>query len=146
MDYRWVKLLGQGGFGQVHEVANRNLPGSAPHIALKLFKVRHDDDDDEATQQRITRATREMRHHQRAANASEFVVNMYSWGQIDESFLFVSMELCTGGDVKKRLGEIVAGSDLRLKLYLQISRGVEAIHEAGLIHMDLKPENGAPLT
>ena len=36
----------------------------------------------------------------------------------------------------------MADTALRWKLYLQICRGLEAIHAEGIIHMDLKPENG----
>ena len=48
-----------------------------------------------------------------------------------------------GGDVKGLLegGDGVADGALRWKLYSQIATGLDAIHRANLIHMDLKPEN-----
>jgi hypothetical protein len=103
MDYRYVSPLGQGGFGFVTRVANRNLPDDAPHVALKLIKVKHDDE--EAAQEEIEKTAREMSLHQRAAAASQYVVNMHTWGQIAEEYFFVVMDLCEGGDVAKLLDE-----------------------------------------
>ena len=144
MDYRFVSLRGEGGYGVVYEVANRNLPDGAPHVALKLIKVKHDDE--EGTQEEIDRAAREMSHHQRAAASSRYVVDMHTWGQIDDEFFFVAMELCEDGDVEKLLNEqpgrgLEAG--LLWRLYEQLALGLKAIHDAGLIHLDLKPANCA---
>ena len=144
MDYHYVRPLGIGGYGAVYEVANRNLPDDAPHVALKLIKVKHDDE--EAAQEEIARTAREMSHHQRAAASSRYVVNMHTWGQIDDEFFFVAMELCEDGDVEKLLNEqpgrgLEAG--LLWRLYEQLALGLKAIHDAGLIHLDLKPANCA---
>jgi serine/threonine protein kinase len=135
MDYRWVQLLGQGGFGQVHEVAHRHKPADAPHIALKLIKAPHNPDDEDAAMEALAKTAREMEHHQRVSDSSEFIVSLLTWGQIGDEFFFVSMELCPGGDVAKllespdNLGRGLA-VDLRWKLYKQIAMGVAAIHEA----------------
>ena len=142
MDYGFVRHKGQGGYGVVYEVANRHLPDDAPHVALKLIKVKHDDE--EAAQEEIEKTAREMSLHQRAAAASQYVVNMHTWGQIAEEYFFVVMDLCEGGDVAKLLREqpgrgLEAG--LLWRLYEQLAEGVQAIHEADLIHLDLKPEN-----
>ena len=93
-----------------------------------------------------------MAHHQRAAASSEYVVKINTWGQISDEFLFVAMEVCTGGDIAQLLknpdapGRKIAMNDdaLRWKLYDQICMGLSAIHAAGLIHMDIKPGNGEP--
>jgi len=136
MDLVWIKKLGEGGFGQVHLVKNKN---NNTRTALKLIKV----EDDE----KLPRAIKEMQHHQKAATASEFVVNICTWGQVSDDFLYVELEFCAGGDIRKILDSAnpshsgMADTDLRWKLYLQICRGLEAVHETGLIHMDLKPEN-----
>ena len=103
MDYRYCKLLGQGGFGVVYEVAHRHKPDSSPHVALKLVKATSPDDDDEAVAEALAKTAREMEHHQRVADSSEFIVSLLTWGQIGDEFFFVSMELCVGGDVAKLL-------------------------------------------
>ena len=144
MDYGFVRHKGQGGYGVVYEVANRHLPDDAPHVALKLIKVKHDDE--EAAQEEIDRTAREMSHHQRAAASSPYVVDMLTWGQIDDEFFFVAMELCTGGDVAKLLNEQLGRgleAELLWRLYEQLAEGLQAIHDADLIHQDLKPANCA---
>ena len=105
------------------------------HLALKLLST------DES---KIESTSREMEHHQRAAAMSEFVVDMYTWGQIGDDFMFVSMEYCSGGDIQRLIkqGSGIADDALRWKLYMQVCIGVHAIHEADLIHLDLKPANG----
>ena len=136
MDYRWVRLLGEGGFGQVHEVSHRHHAAGSPHIALKLIKAVHGSrDDDDAVARKLKETAKEMEHHQRAASTSEFVVELFTWGQIGEEFFFVSMELCTGGDVAQLLEaaeQLGRGleSELLWKLFEQIALGIEAIHKA----------------
>ena len=148
LETRWIvqkEAIGEGGFGVVYEVANRNLPDGEAHVALKLIKVKHDDEE-AAQQEEIARTAREMSHHQRAAASSPYVVDMLSWGQIDDEFFFVAMELCAAGDVAKLLNEQPGRgleAELLWRLYEQLTEGLQAIHDADLIHQDLKPANCA---
>lgn len=140
MDLVWEQKLGKGAFGQVHRVKNRHSDTS---MALKIIQV--------DSEEKLEASSKEMAHHQKAAALSEFVVNIPDggWGQIGDEFLFVLMELCSGGDIRKLLKNAdpkdsgLHDDGLRWKLMLQITSGIEAIHASGLIHMDLKPENGA---
>ena len=143
MDLIWSGKLGEGAFGQVHRVKNKYRSSAERDVlsAVKLIKV-----DDEA---KLDSASNEMKHQMRAAASTEFVVDVRNWGQIGDEYLFIEMELCAGGDVRKLLDASdpprsgIADGALRWKLYGQICSGMSAIHAAGLIHMDLKPENGA---
>ena len=138
MDLSWVSWLGEGAFGQVHLVKDREIHDL---WAVKFIKVENDG--------LIQEASKEMQHHKRAAESSEFVVKIKTWGQVGDEFLFVQMEYCAGGDVRKLLNKAdpstigISDDELRWKLYRQICEGLASIHSAGLIHMDLKPENGA---
>ena len=139
MDYEWIEKVGEGGFGQVHKVRNRYRKGGAGAsgdalVALKLIRV-----EDE---KKMESGVKEMAHHQRAAASSEFVVEIFTWGQIGEEFLYVTMEFCAGGDINKLLTRHgMTDAALRVKLYLQVCKGIAAIHQANLIHMDMKPAN-----
>ena len=109
------------------------------NVAVKLIKF-----EDEAD---VTSACKEIETHQRVSSVSEFVVELHTWGQINDEFFFVMMEFCAGGDVDKlvrqTLGAGMTDAALRWKLYHQICLGLAAIHSAGIIHMDIKPPNGA---
>merc|ERR1719453_2787481 len=86
-DLVWKKKLGQGAFGQVHLVENRH---NNDRQAVKLVRV---------LEGKMQFAVQEMHHQSRASKASEFVVNMFTWGQISDEFLFMIMEFYGGGDV-----------------------------------------------
>merc|ERR1711998_683655 len=131
MDMTWEMFLGEGSFGQVHKVKNRHTGAVS---ALKLIKT---------SDGKIGKAEKEMSNHQKAAASSEFVLKIIHWGQISDEFLYMQLELCSGGDVKRLLkGKKGMDDDtLRWKLYLQVLMGIVAIHSAGLIHLDIKPEN-----
>ena len=73
------------------------------HVALKLVKATSPDDDVDAVAEALAKTAREMEHHQRVADSSEFIVSLLTWGQIGDEYFFVSMELCAGGDVAKLL-------------------------------------------
>ena len=96
-DLVWRKKLGEGGFGQVYLAKNKHRSSSTfgALSAVKLIKC-----EDES---KLHKASKEMQHHQKAAVASEFVVNILTWGQIPDEFLFIEMEFCAGGDARKLL-------------------------------------------
>jgi serine/threonine protein kinase len=59
-----------------------------------------------------------------------------------KEFLFIAMELCSGGTLRKWLENVEPRrSDIATKLFHQICSGVAYIHKQKLIHRDLKPEN-----
>jgi hypothetical protein len=137
-DFIWVQKIGEGRFGQVHLVENKHRKGE--RSAFKLIKVENEE--------QLEMASQEMAHHQLASASSEFVVKVSSWGgQVADEFLFLSMEFCSGGDVRKLLNASdpprsgLADNSLRWKLYWQICKGLEAIHAIGLIHLGINPES-----
>ena len=63
----------------------------------------------------------------------------------DARYLYLSMELCTGGDFFEYLTKLSGKKTLSEKkaaeIFAQILRGVKHIHDQDLGHFDLKPEN-----
>ena len=61
----------------------------------------------------------------------------------DQRFIYLCMELCTGGELlehfsnnKKRIDEGEAA-----KIFLPLLRALQYIHSEKIIHRDIKPEN-----
>ena len=130
--YQLQKLLGRGGMGEVYQaydtktdrvVALKVLP---PHLA-----------EDEVFQQRFRRES------QAAAGVNDpHVVPIHGFGEIDGR-LYLDMRLIDG----HTLGEILAERKKPLEpaysvsIIEQVATALDAAHEAGLIHRDVKPSN-----
>ena len=130
--YQLQELLGRGGMGEVYRAYDTNtdrivavkvLP---PHLA-----------DDSTFQQRFRRES------QAAAGLNEpHVVPIHGFGEIDDR-LYLDMRLIEGRD----LGTILKESDkppgaaFAVNVVEQVAAALDAAHEAGLIHRDVKPSN-----
>ncbi len=127
--------LGRGGMGVVYRAHDVNLHR---HVALKVIAPRL------VTQpaviasfQREARALAQVR--------SQHVVQVHAMGAFEGSFFFV-MELVTGPTLSAIVDEHAANAsfvpDARsLTILKQVAAGLDAIHEVGTIHRDVKPDN-----
>jgi len=69
------------------------------------------------------------------------VCRIHEYGE-DGTLCFISMELVEGENLKERLGRTgPLPADEATRIGVDIARGLEAIHEAGIIHRDLSPFN-----
>jgi uncharacterized RDD family membrane protein YckC len=128
--YRLVRLIGQGGFGQVWEAASAR---NGRRVALKVLIATRS-----ATREEIERFKREGRL---AASLSHpNCVYVFSAEEI-EGRPVITMELMPGGTLQDLLRKGPLPYWKAVDYTLQIVDGLEAAHASGVIHRDIKPSN-----
>ncbi|MFV8754530.1 serine/threonine-protein kinase [Nannocystaceae bacterium ST9] len=136
--YELVGRLGSGGMGVVHRAHDPELDRP---VAVKL--LRPEVSADGKARARMLREARSL-----AKLSHPNVITVYDVGTIDgeDGPVFVAMELVAGKDLRRWLADRRGSTDPSawievLERFLAAGRGLEAAHEAGLIHRDFKPEN-----
>jgi serine/threonine-protein kinase len=129
--YEVLSVLGQGGMGAVFRVRDRELDAE---VALKLLTAPLPGADAGATALR-----QEIRLARMITHAN--VVRVHDFGESSGS-RFLTMEYVPGTTLRELLDRKSA-LDLApaLQIAKQICRGLVAVHRAGIVHGDLKPQN-----
>jgi tetratricopeptide (TPR) repeat protein len=125
--YRVVGLVGEGGMGRVHLAEDEQLRRK---VALKVLKSA-----DHSSRRRFLREARA------AARVSHpNLCPIYEVGEHDGQ-PFIVMELLAGETLAARLhrGPLPVGE--ALDLALDLLEGLAALHDAGVVHRDVKPSN-----
>ncbi|WP_063018287.1 serine/threonine-protein kinase PknD [Nocardia niwae] len=129
--YRLLSLLGQGGMGQVWR-AHDSLTNRV--VALKVLPERFADD--EQLRERFRRECRAV-----AQLTEPHVIPIHDFGDIDGR-LYLNMRLIEGTDLRTVLTREGALSPRRaVAIIAQVAGALQAAHEAGLVHRDVKPSN-----
>ena len=123
--------LGRGGMGTVYRAQDTALE---EEVALKVMAAGTAVDPELAKRFRSEiRLARQIAHRN--------VCRIYEYGE-EAGHRFISMELIDGTDVRRLLrdrGPLPAAE--AYDIAIQVARGLEAIHEAGIVHRDLKTPN-----
>lgn len=128
--FRIERLLGAGGMGSVYRANDVRLNRAC---ALKILLP-------ELTAHPTAR--RRMEQEARALARIEHPNVVQVRNSFDDNgLLVIELELVTGGDLAARIATGGMGEAKALPLMVQILSGLQAIHEAGLVHRDLKAEN-----
>jgi serine/threonine-protein kinase len=129
--FRLNRPIGHGGMASVWSAHHSTL---GRDVALKLAPL----DDDERSTARFLREAQiigKLDHPN--------IVSVLDAGQLeDERHSFLMMELLQGAPLSARLvpGVPLPPSEI-VPIVLDICRGLEAAHAAGVVHLDIKPEN-----
>jgi serine/threonine protein kinase len=127
-------LIGQGGMGAVYEGHHETLER---RVAIKLLRADMADE-----QMRHVYTERLLREARLLASLSHpHIVTIYDVGVWREDQIFLAMELIQGDTLRGWLIQQPRTWHEILHVYLQAARGLEAAHERGIIHRDVKPEN-----
>jgi len=133
--YRIVRLVGAGGTGEVYEAVDQALGGA---VALKTLKQGFSNQP-----VLLERFRREIQNARRVTHPNVcriFDMGVHRVGK--QQRFFLTMELLSGESLAAYLAEREAlSSAAALPLLTQIAAGLQAAHDSGVMHRDLKPGN-----
>jgi serine/threonine-protein kinase len=129
--YRLVSLIGHGGMSIVYKAEHIKLERT---VALKLLSPQLSEDED--FRERFQRESKVA-----AALEHPNIIPIYEAGD-ENGVFYIAMRYVDGADLKTRLkqdGPLDAAQVA--SLVSQVAAALEAAHEKGLIHRDVKPAN-----
>jgi eukaryotic-like serine/threonine-protein kinase len=131
-NYQVVRLVGEGGFGEVYEACNELLQRRA---AIKVLHTRMVEEPE---------LVRRFFNEARAASAIRHpnIIEVLDAGVAPGGEPYILMEFLEGDSLQRRL---LREGRMPVRMALEIARqtgsALSAAHAAGIIHRDLKPEN-----
>lgn len=129
--YEFIRLLGTGGFAEVHLAIDKMLERE---VAIKILHPQHASDPDI-----VKRFIREARLYAKLEHPN--LINIYETG-IAEGTAFIVMKYVKGENLKSYIQK-----DIKTRLSLvsgiieSLSGALNYIHKKGIIHRDIKPAN-----
>jgi len=129
--YQLIRLLGRGGFGEVHLARDSSL---RRQVAIKFVapdRLGHED------------ARRQLLHDARAAAAldHQYICTVYEAGETADGRGFIVMQYVDGETLSDLLRRGAMPARDALTLCSRIAEALAAAHEKGIVHRDLKPGN-----
>lgn len=130
--YELRYALGAGAVGVVYRAYDPDLDRE---VALKLMRPKANSADAELARQRMLREGRSLA---RLTHANVVTVHdVGTWQDI----VYVAMEHIEGGTLGDWLQTKAPTSEQIARVFAECARGLAAVHDAGLVHRDVKPQN-----
>jgi eukaryotic-like serine/threonine-protein kinase len=131
--YRLVRVLGEGGMGEVWVAQNLTL---GVQVALKLIRSEIEGKVDGLSERLLTEA------RAAASIGHPAIIQVFDFGLTEHREPFIAMELLHGDSLShviKKRGRIAAGRAVRT--LLPVIEALCVAHQRGIVHRDLKPDN-----
>ena len=123
------ELLGSGTFGIVYQVKKNGIPYALK--LLKLWEVVYKN-------QKETIGERFLYEFHAASTRSDYLVHSHEFGEIDNNPFFI-MDYIRNGDVRGKIGSL--SQQEIISIGYDTLKGLRDLHNAGIIHRDIKPDN-----
>ena len=129
--YEIIGKIGTGGMADVYKGKDLKLNR---FVAVKVLKSEYSSNNDFVSKFKVeAQSAAGLMHHN--------IVNVYDVGEENGLYYFV-MELVEGITLKRYIEKKIRLSYKEaLSIAIQVSNGIEAAHNNGIIHRDIKPQN-----
>ncbi|MFO1003185.1 MAG: serine/threonine-protein kinase [Planctomycetaceae bacterium] len=129
--YKLLQQIGEGGMGTVYMA--QETGAIRRKVALKLIRG--------TVAAASTLSRFEAERQALAMMDHENIARCFDAGQTEFGELYFVMELVKGVPIHRYCDEHRLSPEERIRLFLQVCRGVQHAHQKGIIHRDLKPGN-----
>jgi eukaryotic-like serine/threonine-protein kinase len=131
-----VRFIARGGMGEVYEVEDCLLQGN--RVALKMIRpeIAAHEESSHRFEQEVLLA-RKINHPNLCP-----IYEIFRCDDVPPPFLFLTMKLLTGETLDSSLRKnVLLPRDEALEIFRQMVAGIAAIHDAAVVHRDIKPTN-----
>src|SRR5246127_124617 len=131
-----VRFIARGGMGEVYEVEDCLLQGN--RVALKMIRpeIAARPESSQRSEQEVLLA-RKINHPNLCP-----IYEIFRCDDVPPPFLFLTMKLLAGETLDTSLQKnVLLPRDEALEIFRQMIAGIAAIHDAGVVHRDIKPTN-----
>jgi serine/threonine protein kinase len=130
LHYKIIEKLGEGGMGVVYLAEDTKLKRQ---VAIKFLPKHIASNSDERKRFEIEAQAAAALNHQNIAT-------VHAIEELDDE-MFIVMEYIEGPELKKRLKSRLLSVDETIEFAIQILKGLQAAHENGIVHRDIKSSN-----